>query len=56
MPLSHEWGIVLSWIVIGIILLIFSKVVDRKQKVTDAERELLMFGEEYAREIYGNHE
>jgi amino acid transporter len=46
----YEWALVLSWIVIGIILLICSKVADRKKKVTDAERELLMFGEEYARE------
>lgn len=46
----YEWGLVLSWIFIGIVLLIFSRIADRKQKVTDAERELLMFGEEYARE------
>ena len=46
----YEWGLVLTWSFIGIILLIFSKIVDRKKKVTDAERELLMFGEEYARE------
>jgi amino acid transporter len=46
----YEWGLVLSWIFIGIILLIVSRIADRKQKVTDAERELLMFGEEYARE------
>jgi hypothetical protein len=31
-------------------LLISSRIADRKRKVTDAERELLMFGEEYARE------
>jgi hypothetical protein len=41
---------VLAWIFIGIVLLICSMIADRKQKVTDAERELLMFGEEYARE------
>jgi amino acid transporter len=46
----YEWGLVLAWIFIGIVLLICSMIADRKQKVTDAERELLMFGEEYARE------
>ena len=46
----HEWALVSAWTVIGIILLICSKIADRKEKVTDAERELLMFGEEYARE------
>jgi len=46
----QEWAIILAWIVIGIILLISSKIADRKQKVTEAERELLVFGEEYARE------
>jgi len=48
----HEWVIVLSWCVVGIILLTSSKFADRKHKVTDAEREVLMFGEEYAREIF----
>jgi len=46
----HEWALVFAWIIVGIILLIFSKIADRKKKVTDAEREMLMFGEEYARE------
>ena len=46
----HEWGLVLSWIFIGIVLLTFSKIADRKHKITDSEREMLMFGEEYARE------
>ncbi len=46
----NEWILVLSWILIGVILLSLSRVSDRKQKVTDSERELLMFGDEYARE------
>ena len=46
----HEWALVFAWIIIGVVLLILSKIADRKKKVTDAEREMLMFGEEYARE------
>jgi uncharacterized membrane protein len=46
----YEWALVFSWIFLGILFLIASKVADRKKKITEAERELLMFGEEYARE------
>jgi len=47
----YEWTLVLVWISLGIILLVFSEIAYSKDDVTDAERELLMFGEEYAREI-----
>lgn len=50
----YEWGLVLAWILIGIILLTYSKIKDRKKKVADTERELLMFGEEFARQIPSN--
>lgn len=44
---SHEWGLVLGWICLGMILLFFSR---GRQSVSPQERELLIFGEEYARE------
>lgn len=44
---SHEWGLVLGWICLGIALLSFS---EGRQSITSRERELLIFGEEYARE------
>ncbi len=49
---THEWMLVFSWGFIGAILLISSRITDRKKHMTDAEREMLMFGEEYAREIF----
>lgn len=44
----YEWGLVLAWIVLGVILLFLSRIA--KAKVTDEEREILMFGEEYSRD------
>jgi amino acid transporter len=46
----YEWALVLIWIFLGLVFLTISRLFDRGKKVTDAERELLMFGEEYARE------
>ena len=46
----HEWALVLAWIVIGVFFSGISKIAGRKKRITEAERELLMFGEEYARE------
>ncbi|HWQ77502.1 MAG TPA: APC family permease [Anaerovoracaceae bacterium] len=46
----YEWILILAWILIGILFLAFSRIADRKKQITEAERELLMFGEEYARE------
>lgn len=43
----YEWGMVLLWVIIGIILVIVNKI--QFGTVTEAERELLLFGEEYAR-------
>ncbi|MDO4621423.1 MAG: APC family permease [Eubacteriales bacterium] len=41
----HEWSMVILWVVIGLVLYFMNK----RQKVTLKERELLLFGEEYAR-------
>lgn len=46
----YEWVLVLAWIVLGIALLVILKFVDPKGKTTNAERERLMFGEEFSRE------
>lgn len=43
-----EWGMIACWVVLGIILMLINK----KNKVTKRERELLIFGEEYARPAY----
>lgn len=50
----NEWALVLGWIFIGILFLVFSKLIEKKG-ITEAEREILMFGEEYAREIPGKN-
>ena len=46
----YEWMLVLSWIAIGIFFSVISRISDKKKRITKAERELLIFGEEYARE------
>lgn len=46
----YEWAIVLVWIAIGFLFAMTSKISDRKKRITKAERELLIFGEEHARE------
>lgn len=46
----YEWALVLAWIAIGIFFSSISKISVGKKRITKAERELLMFGEEYARE------
>lgn len=47
----YEWILVLGWTTLGILLLIALKIMDHQGKVTSEEREMLMFGEEYSREI-----
>lgn len=47
----YEWVLVFAWAIIGIFFLSYARIADRKKQMTEAERELLMFGEEYAREI-----
>lgn len=46
----YEWILVISWIILGLVLITVSKLIEPKGKVTPEERELLMFGEKYARE------
>ncbi len=43
----YEWGMILIWSLIGVVLATIAK--HSYKDVTDAEREYLMFGEEYAR-------
>jgi amino acid transporter len=49
-PWSYEWGLILMWTCIGIGLAAYTKI--KSKKTTRSERELLLFGEEYAREEY----
>jgi len=49
--LPYEWVLILTWILLGIIFAVVSYVTDRKERVSDLEREFLMFGEAYSREI-----
>lgn len=46
----YEWAIVLVWVTIGVFFSMISKISGRKKRLTKAERELFIFGEEYARE------
>ena len=46
----YEWALVFAWGALGVIFILLSMIADRKQKVSDEERELLMFGNLYARE------
>lgn len=46
----HEWMMVALWTVIGIVLYIIAKA--KFKDVPQAEREMLIFGEDYAREEY----
>lgn len=51
----YEWGMVAGWTVLGVILAVMTK--RAYPDVSDTERELLIFGEEYARkEIIGNNQ
>ncbi len=43
----YEWGLVLGWSIIGIVLAVIAKT--SYGNVSDAEREYLVFGEEYSR-------
>lgn len=43
----YEWGMVALWCIIGVVLLICNKM--QYQNVTLAEREYLLFGDQYAR-------
>jgi len=46
----YEWGLVLSWILVGFLLVALHYGLNYKNKIQEQERELLIFGEEYARE------
>lgn len=50
----YEWALVFAWVALGAVLLLLAKITDRKKRVSEEERELLMFGEAYAREINRN--
>jgi len=43
----YEWGIVFAWMIVGIILAIWAKV--SYGDISNAEREFLIFGKDYAR-------
>ncbi|MEG0157322.1 MAG: amino acid permease, partial [Anaerovoracaceae bacterium] len=43
----HAWSLILSWFAVGMLLL-FSSSAKKGNKVSKVERELLIFGEEYA--------
>lgn len=45
----YEWLIIFIWIVIGVGMAIFSKF--KYPNITEAERELLIFGEKYSRNV-----
>lgn len=49
-PWSYEWFWILLWTMIGIGFAVYTKV--KWKETTKSERELLLFGEEYAREEY----
>lgn len=44
----YEWGLIAIWFVVGAVLAVVAK--GSYSNITDAERERLMFGEEYARQ------
>lgn len=47
----YEWVLILAWMALGVLLLIILKYLDPNGKTSDRERELLMFGEEFSRDI-----
>lgn len=47
----YEWALVFAWITLGVVLLLVSLIAGRKEKVPNMEREQLMFGEVYSREL-----
>ena len=46
----YEWALIFTWILLGLILAGFSMFIDRKSRVSELEREFLMFGDAYSRE------
>jgi amino acid transporter len=46
----YEWGLVVSWVLVGLLLVALHYGLNYKDKVRESDRELLIFGEEYARE------
>lgn len=46
----YEWGMILLWVVIGIVLMTMNKI--QYKNVSKREREFLLFGEEYARKEF----
>lgn len=49
---THEWTLILLWILFGITLSLWSKKV--YGSISDAEREMLIFGEEYSRREFSH--
>ena len=47
----YEWFIILGWAAVGIVLICILYFLDLKESVSEAEREMLIFGEEYSREL-----
>lgn len=48
----NEWMLIILWTLIGVLFVLWSK--SANQKVTRAERELLVFGEEYSRKEFSD--
>lgn len=46
----YEWGLILSWAVVGVLLIGLLYGLNRKDQISTQEREVLIFGEEYSRE------
>ena len=47
----YEWALVFAWVTLGLIFAAYSLIAKQREKVSEAEREFLMFGETYSREI-----
>jgi amino acid transporter len=46
----YEWGLVASWILVGLLLVTLHYGLSPRDRIREQDRELLIFGEEYARE------
>lgn len=46
----YEWGLIIGWAAVGIFLVGLHFGLNYKDETSDADREVLIFGEEYARE------
>ena len=47
----YEWGLIISWALVGVFLVCILYFLDLKERVSEPEREMLIFGEEYSREL-----